>query len=79
MTTITLKINERTKAGKTLLNVLQFFTQEKDGVEVIAPNLKQKKATADSPYNPAFVEMVLNAAKSKNRTVVNSKNLWQSI
>jgi hypothetical protein len=79
MTTITLKINERSKAGKTLLNVLQFFTQEKDGVEVIETNLKQKETTVDSPYNPAFVEMVLNAAKSKNRTVVNSKNLWQSI
>lgn len=79
MTTITLKINERSKAGKTLLNVLHFFTQEKDGVEVIESNLNQKKVTVDSPYNPAFVEMVLNAAKSKNRTIVTSKNLWQSI
>jgi hypothetical protein len=59
--------------------VLQFFTQEKDGVEVIASNLKQKKTTVDSPYNLAFVEMVLNAAKNGKYTTVNPKDLWGSL
>ena len=79
MTTITLKINERTKAGKTLLSVLNFFTSEKEGIEVIKTDLKKGKIDSDIPYNPEFVKMVLNAAKSKNRTTVSSKNLWQSI
>ncbi len=45
MTTITLKINEKSKAGKTLLSMVRFFTEEKKGVEVIqTPNLETVKA-----------------------------------
>ena len=47
MTTITLKINERTKAGKALLSLLEFFTKEGKGVEVI-----------DTPYDPEFVAKI---------------------
>lgn len=79
MTTITLKINERTKAGKTLLSVLNFFASEKKGVEVIETDLKNEKIADEIPYNTDFVEMVLGAAKTKNRTTVTSQNLWQSL
>lgn len=79
MTTITLKINERTKAGKTLLSMVNFFTSEKEGVEVIETVLKKTKTDSEESYNPQFVEMVLTAAKSKNRTKITSKNLWQSL
>jgi hypothetical protein len=49
MTTITLKINERTKAGKTLLAMLNFFTTEKQGVEVCSmPNFETIKAMYDA-------------------------------
>ena len=45
MTTITLKINEKSKAGKTVLSMLQFFAEEKNGVEVlITPNLETVEA-----------------------------------
>ena len=45
MTTITLKINEKSKAGKTLLSMVQFFTDEKNGVEIVkTPNLETVKA-----------------------------------
>ena len=45
MTTITLKINEKSKAGKTLLNMVHFFTEEKNGVEILkTPNLETVKA-----------------------------------
>ena len=45
MTTITLKINEKSKAGKTLLSMVQFFTEEKNGVEILkTPNLETVKA-----------------------------------
>ena len=79
MTTIMLKINERTKAGKTLISMLNFFSSEKEGVEIIETDSKKKKTKNNTPYNPQFVEMVLNAAKSENRTKVTSKNLWQSL
>jgi hypothetical protein len=79
MITITLKINERTKAGKTLLSMVNFFTSEKEGVEIIETNSQKLKTNSEIPYNPQFVEMVLIAAKSKNRTKVTYKNLWQSL
>ncbi|TAE35280.1 MAG: hypothetical protein EAY66_09290 [Sphingobacteriales bacterium] len=79
MTTIMLKINERTKAGKTLISMLNFFTSEKEGVEIIKTGSEKRKTENNTPYNPQFVEMVLNAAKSENRTKVTSKNLWQSL
>lgn len=77
MTTITLKINERTKAGKTLLSVLNFFTTENNGVEVVETNFK--KTNIDAPYNTEFVEMVLNAHKNGKYTTVNPKDLWGSL
>ena len=40
MTTITLKINERSKAGKTFLSLVNFFSEEKNGVEIIEPKEK---------------------------------------
>ncbi len=79
MTTIMLKINERTKAGKTLISMLNFFSSEKEGVEIIETDSEKKKTKNNTPYTPQFVEMVLNAAKSENRTKVTSKNLWQSL
>ncbi|MBC7413172.1 MAG: hypothetical protein H7331_12055 [Bacteroidia bacterium] len=52
MTTITLKINERTKAGKTLLAMLNFFTTEKRGVDVCSmPNFETVKAMYDAKNN----------------------------
>jgi hypothetical protein len=35
MTTITLKINERTKMGKIILDLIKFSSAEKKGVEVL--------------------------------------------
>jgi hypothetical protein len=35
MKTITLEINERSKAGKTVLTMLKFFTNESKSVKVI--------------------------------------------
>lgn len=45
MKTITLKINERSKIGKAILELIHFATQEKKGVEIIhEPNAETKKA-----------------------------------
>lgn len=68
MTTITLKINERTKAGKALLSLLDFFTKEGKGVEVV-----------ETPYDPEFVAMVKESAASGEKKVVNPDNLWGSL
>ncbi|KOS06172.1 hypothetical protein AM493_09115 [Flavobacterium akiainvivens] len=68
MTTITLKINERTKAGKALLSMLEFFTKESKGVEVI-----------ETPYDPEFVAMVKKSAASKKKKEVNPDDVWGSL
>ncbi len=69
METITIKINQRTKAGKMVKDFLELISKS-PGVEI----LKEK-----DDYNPEFVDMVLKSAASKNRTRVTSKNLWESI
>lgn len=68
MTTITLKINEKSKAGKTLLSMVQFFTEEKTGVEILkTPNLESVKAMYE-------VKNKIGLTSTKN-----SKDLFQKL
>ncbi len=60
MTTITLKINEKTKAGKTLLSMVRFFTEEKKGVEI----LKTPNATTQKVINEAKKGVGINKSSS---------------
>lgn len=41
----------------------------------------EKKAddVENSPYNPEFVKMVLESAKSENRTVLDPNDIWGSL
>jgi len=71
MTIITVKINERTKAGKSLKDLIELFSQENKGVEIIS----DKKST----YNPEFVKMVKEAEANPVRIKVNPKNVWESL
>ena len=70
MTTIT--INERTKAGKTLLELAKLLSVNDKGVEI----------NDESPYNPEFVEKVLKAEQNikegKTKTI-DLNNLWESL
>lgn len=68
MTTITLKINEYTKAGKALLSLLEFFTKESKDVEVV-----------ETLYGPEFITMVKKSAVDKKRKEVNPDNVWESL
>ncbi|MBK8390821.1 MAG: hypothetical protein IPL23_16725 [Saprospiraceae bacterium] len=79
MTTITIKINESTKAGKAFLAMSEAFLVGVEGIEIIEKSVKTSESGDESPYNPEFVEMVIKAANSKNRTTVTSETLWQSI
>ena len=57
MTVITLKINEKSKAGKTLLSLVKFFTEEKNGVEIIeekTPNAVTQKAIDDAKSGKVY-------------------------
>ncbi|WP_262147636.1 DUF2683 family protein [Chryseobacterium foetidum] len=70
MTTITIKINERTKAGKTLRNLIDIFSKEKNGVEIISEK---------DNYNEEFVEKILNSHKNDKRVIIETDKLWESI
>jgi len=60
MATVTLKINEKTKEGKTLMSLLEFFVSEKKGVELVqTPNIETLKAMYEA-------ENKIGVSKTKN-------------
>ena len=92
MTTITLKINEKSKAGKTLLSMVRFFTEEKNGVELLkTPNLETVKAMSKAEKNneitnPEIIKRLKKHHKNfkkpiyrkENYTKVDAKNIWEA-
>lgn len=78
MTTLTLKINERSKKGKAFLEFATTFFDDNSDVEIVESDLK-KINNEESQYNPEFVKMVLDASKSKKRTVINPNDIWGSL
>jgi hypothetical protein len=68
MSTITIKINERSKAGKMLKDFLELIS-DKPGIEIIEEK---------SPYNPEFVKKIKRAQKQKG-TVVDTNDVWGSL
>jgi len=73
MTTIT--INERTKAGKTLLELARLLAVTNKGVKI---------EEEESPYNPDFVKKIkkieadYNSGKSKSITL-DPNDIWGSL
>jgi hypothetical protein len=76
MTTIT--INERTKAGKIVLELAKMLSATNKGVSIDS-ELNSTAVIEKDNYNPEFVKMVLKSAKSKKRTVINPDDVWGSL
>lgn len=76
MTTITIKINERTKAGKAFMAMSESFFKGVKGIEIIETNSDKVE---ESPYDPEFVAMIKKAQKSKKRTIVDPNDVWGSL
>ena len=72
MTTLTLKINERTKAGKAFLEFAKTFFEKNNAVNIVEEKEK-------SPYNPEFVKKVLDSYKYDKRITINPKDVWGSL
>jgi ribosomal protein L16 Arg81 hydroxylase len=70
METITLKINERSKAGKVFIDFMNQFIVNNKSVEIIKE---------ESPYNPEFVRKIINADKNDKRIRISTENIWESI
>ncbi len=79
MTTITLKINERTKAGKAFLEMTNVLVKDSKGIEIIATGSNKTVEEKSEIYNPEFVAMIKKAQKSKKRTVVDPNDIWGSL
>ena len=81
MTTITLKIDERTKKGKAFLALAKVFYEEKNEKKNEVELVDEKDK---SPYNPEFVAMIEarienhKSGKSKSITV-NPNDIWGSL
>ncbi len=69
MTRITLKINERTKVGKSFMAFIEAFSEKEKGIEIVSES---------SPYNPDFVAKIRKAEKQKS-IKVNPKDVWESL
>jgi len=77
MTTIT--INERTKAGKIVLELARMLAASNNGVTIDSELDKSVATNEESTYDPKFVEMVKKAHKSTKRTIVNPNDVWGSL
>ena len=70
MTTITIKINERTKACKALKNLIEFFSKEHKGIEIVSDT--------KSEYNPEFVKKIKETENQKG-IIIDPNDVWGSL
>lgn len=70
MATVTVKINERSKLGKAIMDLLISTSKESDAVEFV----EQK-----SPYNPEFVKKIKQAQKRGVYREIDPKDVWGSL
>lgn len=84
MTTITLKINERSKAGKAFLEMTNVLVQDSKGIKIISTGSNKTTEKKSEIYNPEFVTMILErdadikSGKSKCITV-DPNDVWGSL
>jgi hypothetical protein len=81
MTTITIKINERTKKGKAFLEFAKTFFADSKDVEIIESDNKKAKKEK-SIYSDAFIAKMKQAEENiKNGEVtrLNLDDIWGSI
>jgi anti-sigma28 factor (negative regulator of flagellin synthesis) len=73
MKTLTVQINERSKIGKAILDLLISTSKETKAINVVEE---------ESIYNPKFVEKIKKSQqeiKDGKYKVIDTNNLWESI
>jgi hypothetical protein len=81
MTTITLKIDKRTKAGKAFMAMSETFFQNVKGFEIVENN-SQKISNDEDFYSPQFVAKIRKAEeniKNGETTTLNPNDIWGSL
>lgn len=74
----TIKINERTKTGKAFMAMFEAFFKGVEGIEIVEDDYNQVNEE-QSPYNPEFVKMVLDAKKRGDYKEIDPKDVWGSL
>jgi hypothetical protein len=74
MTTFTVKINKKTKAGKAFLVMAETFFKDAKGIEITENESKE-----ESPYDPEFVKKVLDSYKNDATTTLDPNDIWGSL
>ncbi len=80
MTTLTIKINKRTKAGKAFLAMSETFLSGVEGIEIIE-NVSTKKKDKEV-YSTEFIAKIKAAEeniKNGNTTRLNPNDIWGNI
>lgn len=80
MTTFTIKINKRTKAGKAFMAMSETFFKGVEGIEIIEN--KSEKTKNDTIYSKEFIAKVKKAEaeiKKGNTIRLNPNDIWGSI
>ncbi|TRX24101.1 hypothetical protein FNW25_12435 [Flavobacterium franklandianum] len=78
---ITITINERTKAGKTLLELAKILSTSNKGV-VINEGKIEITNEEKSIYNPKFlakIKLAEKQIKEGKTTTISTKSIWESI
>jgi hypothetical protein len=76
MTTLSIKINQKSKNGKAFINLIQTSLSKNEEVNSV---LFEEESSDESPYNLEFVKMVLEAEKRGNYTTLDPSDLWGSL
>lgn len=82
MTTLTIKIDERSKKGKAFLEFAKTFFKEGKEVEIVTPVSKNNSTTRDIVYSKEFVAKMKIAEENitnGNLTRINLDDIWGSI
>lgn len=75
MTTFTIKINEKTKAGKAFRAMTETFLKNAKGIEII----ENPSETEEEVYDPEFVKKIKDAEKRGNYTTLDPNDIWGSL
>jgi hypothetical protein len=81
MTTLTIKINERSKKGKAFLEFAKTFFDEGKDVEIIESDSKAVKKEI-SIYSEAFIKKIKKAEeniKNGNCITIDPNDIWGSL
>lgn len=82
MTTLTIKINERSKKGKAFLEFAKTFFNDGKDVEIIESDSIKNTTTSEDIYSKEFIAKIKRAEaniKKGNTTRLNTDDIWGSI